>query len=153
MYPVERVCGRVHRRDEHPFCLVSFCDCACISNSSAFFWWPFVLRVVFSARRLFRRPFPGFRFGSHVGFDLTRLDAGVIFSYAEHVFLCERTLPFMLNAFSHINANRYESLKHCKWVDEVVEDAPWVVEDDFIAAHQVSRGCCRWDGMGWRCGV
>lgn len=37
---------------------------------------------------------------------------------------------------------RYESLKHCKWVDEVVEDAPWVVEDEFIAAHQVCVCAC-----------
>lgn len=34
-------------------------------------------------------------------------------------------------------ASRYESLKHCKWVDEVVEDAPWVVDEAFVAAHQV----------------
>lgn len=32
---------------------------------------------------------------------------------------------------------RYESLKHCKWVDEVVEEAPWVVDEAFIAKHQV----------------
>ncbi|CAM9092399.1 unnamed protein product [Pylaiella littoralis] len=36
------------------------------------------------------------------------------------------------------DTERYESLKHCKWVDEVVADAPWVVDDAFIAAHQAS---------------
>lgn len=45
---------------------------------------------------------------------------------------------------------RYESLKHCKWVDEVVEDAPWVVDEDFIAVHQVMFGVpCLWR---WCCG-
>ena len=32
---------------------------------------------------------------------------------------------------------RYESLRHCRWVDEVVEDAPWVIGPDFLAAHQI----------------
>jgi len=32
---------------------------------------------------------------------------------------------------------RAESLRHCKWVDEVVEDAPWIVTQDFIDVHQI----------------
>lgn len=32
---------------------------------------------------------------------------------------------------------RYESLRHCKWVDEVVKDAPWVVTQEFIEKHQI----------------
>jgi len=32
---------------------------------------------------------------------------------------------------------RAESLRHCKWVDEVVEDAPWVVTQDFIDKHKI----------------
>jgi glycerol-3-phosphate cytidylyltransferase-like family protein len=27
---------------------------------------------------------------------------------------------------------RYESLRHLKWVDEVVENAPWTVDKEFI---------------------
>eukprot|EP00808_Paulinella_micropora_P025060 g72013.t1 len=27
---------------------------------------------------------------------------------------------------------RYDSVRHCKWVDEVVEDAPWVVTKEFM---------------------
>ncbi|XP_058723400.1 choline-phosphate cytidylyltransferase 2-like [Vicia villosa] len=27
---------------------------------------------------------------------------------------------------------RYESLRHCKWVDEVIPDAPWVINQEFI---------------------
>ena len=36
---------------------------------------------------------------------------------------------------------RYESLRHCKWVDEVVHDAPWVVSDEFIAKHDIDYVC------------
>ncbi|KAJ3057297.1 Choline-phosphate cytidylyltransferase A [Rhizophlyctis rosea] len=32
---------------------------------------------------------------------------------------------------------RYESLRHCKWVDEVVEDAPWVIDQEFLDKHQI----------------
>lgn len=32
---------------------------------------------------------------------------------------------------------RCETLKHCKWVDEVVPDAPWCVTPDFLAKHKI----------------
>ncbi|XP_021713827.1 choline-phosphate cytidylyltransferase 2-like [Chenopodium quinoa] len=34
-------------------------------------------------------------------------------------------------------AERYESLRHCKWVDEVIPDAPWVVDQEFLDAHKI----------------
>jgi choline-phosphate cytidylyltransferase len=34
-------------------------------------------------------------------------------------------------------AERYESLRHCKWVDEVVEDAPWVITQEFLDKHKI----------------
>lgn len=36
---------------------------------------------------------------------------------------------------------RYESLRHCRWVDQVIEDAPWVVTDDFLEKHQIDYVC------------
>jgi choline-phosphate cytidylyltransferase len=36
---------------------------------------------------------------------------------------------------------RYESLRHCKWVDEVVEDAPWVITDEFLNKHNIDYVC------------
>lgn len=36
---------------------------------------------------------------------------------------------------------RYESLRHCKWVDEVVEDAPWVITDEFLDQHAIDYVC------------
>ncbi|XAR56081.1 Choline-phosphate cytidylyltransferase [Bertholletia excelsa] len=32
---------------------------------------------------------------------------------------------------------RYESLRHCKWVDEVIPDAPWVITQEFLDKHQI----------------
>ncbi|KAK9086089.1 hypothetical protein Sjap_026500 [Stephania japonica] len=32
---------------------------------------------------------------------------------------------------------RYESLRHCRWVDEVIPNAPWVITQDFIDKHKI----------------
>ena len=32
---------------------------------------------------------------------------------------------------------RAESVRHCKWVDEVIEDCPWVVSPQFLEAHEI----------------
>lgn len=32
---------------------------------------------------------------------------------------------------------RYETLRHCRWVDEVVEDAPWCVTPKFLEEHKI----------------
>ncbi|KAG2289204.1 choline-phosphate cytidylyltransferase 1 isoform X1 [Brassica napus] len=32
---------------------------------------------------------------------------------------------------------RYESLRHCKWVDEVIPDAPWVINQEFLDNHRI----------------
>ncbi|KAL6529806.1 T-complex protein 1 subunit beta [Orobanche gracilis] len=34
-------------------------------------------------------------------------------------------------------SERYESLRHCKWVDEVIPDAPWVINQGFLDEHQI----------------
>lgn len=32
---------------------------------------------------------------------------------------------------------RYETVRHCKWVDEVIEDAPWIITMDFVKEHKI----------------
>lgn len=32
---------------------------------------------------------------------------------------------------------RYETLKHCKWVDEVIPNAPWAVTQEFLDDHHI----------------
>ncbi|KAG9132208.1 hypothetical protein Leryth_017071 [Lithospermum erythrorhizon] len=32
---------------------------------------------------------------------------------------------------------RYESLRHCKWVDEVIPDAPWVINQEYLDKHNI----------------
>ncbi|KAL5578109.1 hypothetical protein UlMin_019808 [Ulmus minor] len=32
---------------------------------------------------------------------------------------------------------RYESLRHCRWVDEVIPDAPWVITQEFLDKHHI----------------
>ncbi|PIN04622.1 Phosphorylcholine transferase/cholinephosphate cytidylyltransferase [Handroanthus impetiginosus] len=34
-------------------------------------------------------------------------------------------------------SERYESLRHCKWVDEVIPVAPWVINQEFLDKHQI----------------
>lgn len=35
------------------------------------------------------------------------------------------------------DTERYESLRHCKWVDQVIPDAPWFVNQEFLDQHQI----------------
>lgn len=32
---------------------------------------------------------------------------------------------------------RAETVRHCKWVDEVIEDCPWVVGVEFLEKHKI----------------
>ena len=40
-----------------------------------------------------------------------------------------------------VDVERYESLRHCRWVDEVITDAPWVLDEAFLAKHDVRVYC------------
>lgn len=33
---------------------------------------------------------------------------------------------------------RYEAVRHCRYVDEIVKDSPWELDDEFLNKHKVS---------------
>jgi len=35
------------------------------------------------------------------------------------------------------HSERCESVRHCRWVDEVAEDAPWIIDADFVAKYKI----------------
>lgn len=35
------------------------------------------------------------------------------------------------------DSERYEAVRHCRYVDEVVQDAPWELDDEFLTRHKV----------------
>ena len=32
---------------------------------------------------------------------------------------------------------RYEAVRHCRYVDEVVQDAPWSLSQEFLEKHRI----------------
>ncbi|KAF8643126.1 hypothetical protein AX16_009218 [Volvariella volvacea WC 439] len=35
------------------------------------------------------------------------------------------------------HAERLEAARHCRWVDEVVAEAPWIIDEDFLQKYQI----------------
>ena len=50
---------------------------------------------------------------------------------AEHGAVPPPELPGMAHA------DRCEVVRHCRWVDEVVPDAPWTIYDKFLRTRQI----------------
>tara|TARA_Y100000389_G_C17465186_1_gene524857 strand:- start:2835 stop:3491 length:657 start_codon:yes stop_codon:yes gene_type:complete len=54
------------------------------------------------------------------------------------VGVCNDKDTIMFKGLPVMNENeRYDSLKHCKWVDEIIKNAPWTITPEFIELHNI----------------
>ena len=55
-----------------------------------------------------------------------------------NVTVCNDSLTHEKKGRTVMNeAERYEAVRHCRYVDEVVTDAPWTLNDEFLDKHKV----------------
>lgn len=56
--------------------------------------------------------------------------------------VCSDDLTHKLKGFTVMNEEeRYDAITHCRYVDEVVRNAPWTLTPDFLTKHRVCD-CC-----------
>lgn len=54
--------------------------------------------------------------------------------------VCSDDLTHKYKGFTVMNEDeRYDAIRHCRYVDEVVRNAPWTLTPEFLAKHRVSR--------------
>ena len=65
-------------------------------------------------------------------------DAIEISNVLSNVSVCNDSLTHKMKGKTVMTEQeRYESVRHCRWVDEVVENAPWVLNEDFLNKHKI----------------
>ena len=51
------------------------------------------------------------------------------------------TLPAIALRTYRLQEERYETMRHCKWIDEIVVDSPWVISEQFVKDHDIDFVC------------
>lgn len=53
--------------------------------------------------------------------------------------VCSDDMTHKYKGFTVMNEDeRYDAIRHCRYVDEVVRDAPWTLTPEFLTKHRVS---------------
>lgn len=57
-----------------------------------------------------------------------------------HLFkVCSDNLTNKYKGFTVMNEDeRYDAVRHCRYVDEIVRNAPWTLTPEFLTRHRVS---------------
>ena len=56
------------------------------------------------------------------------------------VSVCNDELTHHMKGMTVMNEKeRYEAVRHCRYVDELVPDAPWTLDDQFLTKHKVQH--------------
>lgn len=60
------------------------------------------------------------------------------FCWYFYILVCSDDLTHKFKGFTVMNeTERYEALRHCRYVDEVIRDAPWTLTPEFLEKHKV----------------
>lgn len=55
------------------------------------------------------------------------------------VEVCSDDMTHQYKGFTVMNEDeRYDAVRHCRYVDEIVRDAPWTLTPEFLTKHRVS---------------
>lgn len=61
------------------------------------------------------------------------------FVYGRLFKVCSDNLTNKYKGFTVMNEDeRYDAVRHCRYVDEIVRNAPWTLTPEFLTRHRVS---------------